>query len=110
MQNAQNDILKQMSKSQLTDFYNQATKGAESIPRVNEGGKISGRTVNSSPAEKAAATELSNIPNYNPSATNLETHDLIHSEISKSANELRVSLQNEGQVIPKKEIISTTKK
>lgn len=80
------------------------------MSRVNEGGTITGRTVNATSKEQAAAKELSNIPGYSENMSHMQVHDeLIQPEIKRTAQELDQSLQNENQVIPKRQIVNVVK-
>lgn len=79
-------------------------------PRVASGGKIKGRSINLTDSEKAAATDVSKLPDYTPDMSHLDTHTLINEGIEKEAVNLESSLDKEGQAIPRKQIVSTVSK
>lgn len=100
-----------MTDVQRTKLAGESVReGSATTPRLNEGGFLKGRTVNLTPAEKKAAQTLSEVPGYSPKLTNLETHNLIQKEIGSTADKLATSLQNEKQILPRKEIVSVVKK
>lgn len=75
-------------------------------PRVNEGGFITGRTVNATSLEKEAGKELLTVPGYSNKLTHLQTENLVRPEIAKRGQALEAALKNEKVIIPKKEIVS----
>jgi hypothetical protein len=82
----------------------------EELPRVQEGGTLKGRTVTPTPLEKEAATELQNVPGYDPKATALQKYQLAKGEIATRGQALSDSLENEKIAVPPKEIVSTVRK
>lgn len=67
----------------------------KSVPRIQEGGILKGRTLTPTTTEKAAAQQLSQVPGYKPGMTALDTHNLIQGEITNQATTLRSSLKAE---------------
>lgn len=75
-------------------------------PRINEGGFIKGRTINSTPLEKEAAAELEKVPGYSNKLTHLQTENLIRPEIAARGRALTASLAKENVLVPKKQIVN----
>jgi hypothetical protein len=94
------------TKVTTTDASGKAT----TIPRVNPGGPLQGRSINLTSLEKEAGTEISKLPGFKPGMSNLDVHTLTQSGIETEAKNLESLLQKEGQVIPKKQIVSVVKK
>jgi hypothetical protein len=66
------------------------------VPRINEGGIVKGRTVNPSQAEIEAGTQLARTSSYNPGGTALEKMNAGYGEISNVAEGLDRSLKSEN--------------
>ncbi len=79
------------------------------MPRVNEGGIIKGRTINPTQAEIDANAELVKTPSYKPNATKLEKYNAVQGEIPKIGQSLDISLKNEGVLRPPKEIMKVVR-
>lgn len=75
-------------------------------PRINEGGIIKGRTVNATPLEKEAATELRTVPGYSDKLTNLQTENIVRPEIAARGKALTSSIEKENVLVPKKQVLS----
>lgn len=107
------------SKLDTTPSYNKKLIGegpamikldnGTTMPRVNEGGIIKGRTLNPTQSEIDANSELIKTPSYKPNATNLEKYNAVQGEIPKTGQALDISLKNEGVLRPPKEIMKVVR-
>lgn len=98
------------TKNLISQKVSTSVDGAKTtLPRVNEGGLLSGRTVNLTDTEKAAAQELAQVPGYKPSLTNLQTYNLVQNEIASKGAGLEASLKSENILVPKQEIVNIVK-
>jgi len=79
-------------------------------PRVNEGGKLTGRTVNPTPTEIEAGHALATVPNYPADGTNLQKFQSIEPEIAKRGEALSTSLQGENILRPPQVIAGVVQK
>lgn len=107
------------AKSPLESAIEDATPDYESLSpskkgkyldRVEEGGVFEGRKIKPSKLETEAGTELSKVPNYDPSGTKLSKYKATKAEIAKKGEAFKESLKQEKVAVPKREIVNVVNK
>lgn len=109
---AQAAKITQQAIKDTTPAYSKSLVGESDIkgvPRVQEGGILTSRTVTPTDAEVAAGKELAKIPNYPVKGTALQKFNAIEPEIAKEGKALATSLKDENILRPPKEVAKIVK-